>query len=131
MVTPSPTPVRWLVAFMDVEPNSGSIRWLLSWLRPGFQHCAAFRGVGEGLLIVQTMLSRVQVDWFPGVSEEQYREELESKGAFVVEVAGLVDDTAWNPRMMTCVSLVRALVGWPARWQTPAGLAAEIARRKG
>lgn len=83
------------------------------------------------MLIVQTMLSRVQVDWFPGVSEEQYREELESKGAFVVEVAGLVDDTAWNPRMMTCVSLVRALVGWPARWQTPAGLAAEIARRKG
>lgn len=129
MVTP-PVPIRWWVAFIDVETRPGLARRLLGFLRPGFRHCLAFREAGCGLLIVQTTVARVQADWFPGVSERDYIDELKAKGATVELLETEADDARYVPRITTCVELVRGLAGWPSRFQTPSALHAEIRRRR-
>ena len=122
--------VRWQVAFIDVDTRPGLARRFLGFLRPGFRHCLAFREIGGGLLIVQTTVARIQADWFPGVSEQDYLDELIEKGARIELLETEVDDVCYVPRVTTCVELVRGLAGWPSRFQTPAGLCAEIRRRR-
>lgn len=130
--SPSPTlhRVRWTVAFTDVETRGGWVRRALGYLRPGFRHCLAFRSVGEGLLLVNTTVARLQVDWFPGVTAEQYAEELKASGATVVEMSVVADDAVWTPRLLTCVSVVRALAGRRPKVQTPYRLFNELRLRR-
>jgi len=124
------TETRWLVAAVDVPTSPGLARWLLGWLRPGHRHVLAYRETYGGLLIVQTTVARLQVDWFPGVTEADYTAELEAGGATVREMARSVDDGQWVIRGLTCVSIVRALAGLPGRWQTPAQLMRAISRTR-
>ena len=125
------TEIRWLVAAVDVPTSPGLARWLLGWLTPGHRHVLAYRETHGGLLIVQTTVARLQVDFFPGVTEADYTAELTEKGATVREFARKVDDGRWIPRGLTCVSIVRALAGLPGRWQTPAQLMRELSRVRG
>lgn len=123
--TPHP-PECWLVAFTDHRPGAGAPSWrnrllevLLSCLRPGFRHCLALRRVPTGWLVVDPLSDGLRCD----LSPEGSALGLIAAGATVVEVtsAHLPPDRAqWRPAgLLTCVTVVKSLLGLTCRAVTP------------
>lgn len=133
---PRPTKVRWVLAFMDLDLHTPFRRWTLGWLRPGFRHVRAFRDTSHGLQVVQQTVARLQVEEImPNETEATYSAWLvEEHGATIVAVEELVEETRWSLRGMSCVSVARSLLGWPAYpwqwWLTPSGLYRRLRRRQ-
>lgn len=129
-----PTRVRWCLAFMEIPLDSRLRRWSLGWLRPGFRHVRAFREEpGVGLIVVQQTVARLQVEVLKIETEATYAAWLASEGATILVAHEQVEEEEWSLRGMTCVSVARSLLGWPALpWQwgmTPARMHARLLRR--
>jgi hypothetical protein len=124
--------VQWFVVFQNMEkPEYGApkkeklIYWFIKKLRPGFQHVCAFREAAEfqGWLKIDSYSCGIAIE---EITDPFFLEELEGRVnlglASVVPVFSSTSDVFMPRAFLTCVSVVKHLLGVKSWAVTPFGL---------
>ena len=122
---------RWWVVFEPIRHGPSWAHWLLTtFLRPP-HHCWAFKQAEGGIIVVQRVPAVTDVDYAPGVDAAKWADLLRERGYAVEELVTDPTRHRWSPGLATCVTTIRQVAGWSARWQSSRGLLRQIRRHMG
>lgn len=124
--------VEWCVVFQNMEKPEYSapckeklIYWFIKKLRPGFQHVCAFRKAEQfqGWIKIDSYSCGIAIE---EITDPFFLEELEGRInlglAHAVLVWSNTSDVFMPRAFLTCVSVIKHLIGVKSRALTPFGL---------
>lgn len=94
-------------------------RWWHLFCRPGFYHCWCYSETSGGVVVLQALERRWNVDWYQA-SAESFAAQLLADGRTRILVIDRPGDARYNPcRPIYCVQVVKAALGLLSSAWTP------------
>jgi len=137
-------PLPHLVVFCDPEPIPPNIQlgwrerlvwWALhAFLRPGFRHCMVLQpftlGQSGGWLHVNPLSNGIDISICPARAAEAVLEQVRQGKGFAVWTHPVRETRVLGGDLLTCVSVVKAVLGLRCRALTPYGLYRHLKRQE-
>ncbi len=99
----------WLVGFGNGDPRD-PWHWARLFTRDGYRHVVALSEEGEGTLVVQTLSNRLELRWLKIPLGRLVRRMMAEGFWFLAYETEIMARMMW-PGLMTCVEVVKAVVG--------------------